>query len=61
MTKTIKLGENYVPQSSNRSTGFIKRPKLTITGKWLEQAGFLPSEFINIEVEFGKLVITTKQ
>jgi hypothetical protein len=60
MTRILKLQPNYVPRSSNRSTGFTIRPKLTLSGKWLEEAGFLPSTLINVEVENGRLVITTQ-
>ena len=60
MTRTIKMGENYTPTSTN-STGFTIRPKLTLSGKWMEKAGFLPSALINVEVEFGKLIITSKE
>ena len=60
MTKTVKLQPKYVQRTGcNRRLHSI-RPKLTITGKWLEEAGFLPSAFINIENEFGKLIITAK-
>jgi hypothetical protein len=60
MTRILKLQPNYVPRSSNRSTGFTIRPKLTLSGKWLEEAGFLPSTLINVEVENGRLIITTQ-
>lgn len=60
MKRTIKVGENYTP-SNNPATGFTIRPKLTLSGKWMEKAGFLPSTLINVEVEFGKLVITTQE
>ncbi len=61
MTRVIKLQPNYVPKSSNRSTGFVVRPKLTLTGKWLEDAGFLPSTLINVEVQNGRMIITSKE
>ena len=35
-------------------------PKLTLSGKWMEEAGFLTSTFINVEVQFGRLVITSE-
>jgi len=59
MTRTLKLQANYVPRNDFRKT-FAIRPKVTLTGKWLEEAGFLPSTLINIEVENGRLVITTQ-
>jgi hypothetical protein len=61
MPRTLKLTQNFVPQASNQSTGFAIRPKITLTGKWLEEAGFLPSEFVNVEVQFGKMIITCKE
>jgi hypothetical protein len=61
MNRTLKLQPNYVAKSSNHSTGFTIRPKLILSGKWMEEAGFLPSALINVEVQFGKLVITSKE
>ena len=60
MTRIIKLQPNYVA-NSNRSTGFTIRPKLTLSGKWLEEAGFMPSTLINVEVQNGRLIITSKE
>jgi hypothetical protein len=60
MTRVIKLQANYVPKNDYRKT-FAIRPKLTLSGKWMEEAGFLPSTLINVEVQFGKLVITSKE
>jgi hypothetical protein len=60
MTRIIKLQPNYVA-SNNRGTGYTIRPKLTLSGKWLEEAGFSHSTFINVEVENGRLVITSKE
>ena len=60
MTRIIKLQPNYVA-SNNHGTGYTIRPKLTLSGKWMEEAGFLPSTLINVEVQFGKLVITSKE
>jgi hypothetical protein len=59
MNRVLKLQPNYIA-SNNRSTGFTIRPKLTLSGKWLEEAGFLPSALINVEVENGRLIITTQ-
>jgi len=60
MTRKMKLQANYVARNNYQRT-FAIRPKLTLSGKWMEEAGFLPSTLINIEVQFGKLVITTKE
>jgi hypothetical protein len=59
MNRVLKLQPNYIA-SNNRSTGFTIRPKLTLSGKWLEEAGFMPSTLINVEVENGRLIITTQ-
>jgi hypothetical protein len=59
MTRKMKIQPNYVANSKNRSTGFVIRPKLTLSGKWMEEAGFLPSTFINVHVENGTITITT--
>ncbi len=60
MTRVIKLQANWVPKpNSNKS--FIKRPKLTLSGKWMEEAGFSHSTLINVEVQYGKLIITSKE
>lgn len=55
----MKIQPNYVANSKNRSTGFVIRPKLTLSGKWMEEAGFMPSTFINVHVENGIITITT--
>ena len=60
MTRVIKLQANWVPKPKSYKS-FVKRPKLTLSGKWMEEAGFLPSTLINVEVQFGKLVITSKE
>ena len=60
MTRTIKMQANYVARHDYKRT-FAIRPKLTLSGKWMEEAGFLPSTLINVEVQFGKLVITSKE
>ena len=36
-------------------------PKLTLSGNWLQKAGFLPYEIIYVKVEEGRLVITSYQ
>ena len=55
----IKLLKDF---NSNKYTRDIKViPKLTLCGKWLETAGFLPNEIIYVKVEEGRLVITSYQ
>jgi len=60
MTKVIKLQPHYVRKSGPRKD-YVIRPKLTLSGKWLQEAGFLPSTLINVEVQSGRLVITSKE
>lgn len=60
MTRVIKLQPNYVHKKGSFKE-FIVRPKLTLSGKWLEDAGFLPSTLINVEVQNGRMVITSKK
>jgi len=60
MTRTMKLQANYVPRNDYKRT-FAIRPKLTLSGKWMEEAGFMPSTLINVEVQYGKLIITFKE
>ena len=55
MTRTIKLQALYTQgkwESIPR-----KYPKLTLTGKWLQDAGFYPYKKITVAVENGRLVI----
>jgi len=33
-------------------------PWFKVSGRWLEQAGFMPRQRLKIEVQLGKLVIT---
>lgn len=61
MKKTVKLQPMFVQHTGcNRRLTSI-RPKLTLSGKWLEEAGFLPSALIDVEVQFGKMIITSKE
>ena len=57
MTRIIKLQPNY-RQGKYASMPKVV-PKLTLTGKWLQEAGFHPSKLINVAVSNGKLVITS--
>ena len=59
MTRTFKLQPQYVSKKYTREINVI--PKLTLSGKWLEKAGFLPHEIIYEKVEDGRLVITASQ
>jgi len=59
MTRKFKLQPQYVSKKYTRDIKVI--PKLTLCGKWLETAGFLPNEIIYVKVEEGRLVITSYQ
>ena len=56
MTKIIKLQPMYREHKHNR-TQIV--PKLTMSGKWLAQAGFHPSKLIHVEVQNNRLIITS--
>ena len=56
MTRTIKLQPHYVSRKWSRNSKVV--PKLTLSGIWLESAGFLPKEIIYVKVESGQLIIT---
>ena len=58
MTRKLKLQPQYVSLKYRREKVV---PKLTLCGKWLETAGFLPHEIIYVKVEEGRLVITSYQ
>jgi len=57
MTRTFKLQPQYVSRKYTRDINVV--PKLTLSGKWLETAGFLPHKKIYVKVEDGRLVITS--
>ena len=59
MTGKFKLQPQYVSKKYTRDITII--PKLTLFGKWLETAGFLPNKIIYVKVEEGRLVITSYQ
>ena len=61
MKRKLKIQPNFVASNSNTGTGYAIRPKLTLSGKWMEEAGFSHSTFINVEVQFGRLVITSEE
>jgi hypothetical protein len=58
MTRTLKLQPQYVIGKWDKSPR--QYPKLTISGKWLQDAGFQPYTLIQVQVEKGRLVITSK-
>jgi len=58
MARIIKLQPNYRPRNDYQRT-FSVVPKLTLTGKWLEAAGFKPSKMVHVECRQNQLIITT--
>ena len=58
MTRIIKLQSVYRDQKWTRQ--IKKVPKLTLSGNWLQNAGFLPHKKIIVEVFEGRLVITNQ-
>ena len=59
MTRKFKLQPQYVSRKYTRDIKII--PKLTLSGNWLQKAGFLPYQIIYVKVEEGRLVITAYQ
>ena len=57
MTRIIKLQPNYRQGKYAHMPKVV--PKLTLTGNWLQEAGFHPSKLIQVAVSNGKLVITS--
>jgi toxic protein SymE len=55
---TIQESPRWRPYSPRRRTAPLLVPWFKISGRWLEQAGFMPRQRLKVEVELGKLVIT---
>jgi hypothetical protein len=53
--RTIKISSQFVKNLWSKPT---INPKLTLSGKWMEEAGFLAGEKVNIEVSQNTLIIT---
>jgi len=58
MGRIIKLQPNYRPRNDFHRT-FSVVPKLILTGKWMEEAGFKPSKLVQVECQHNRLIITT--
>ena len=57
MIRTFTLQPVYV---SGKWDKYPKKyPKLTISGKWLQDSGFDPNTLIRVQVEYKRLIITT--
>ena len=57
----IKVQEQHTPTTTYGTRAARRAPKLTMVGKWLEQAGFIAGTTAEIEVSAGVLVIRVKQ
>ena len=55
---TIQQSPRWQPYSPKRRTPAPLVPWFKLSGRWLEQAGFMPYQRLKIEVQLGKLVIT---
>jgi toxic protein SymE len=55
---TIQESPRWRPYSPRRRTAPLLVPWFKLSGRWLEQAGFMPRQRLKVEVELGKLVIT---
>ncbi len=56
MTKILKLSSAWRETNYRR---FHRVPFLRMSGKWLEQAGFHISKTVHVEVQYGKMIITS--
>ena len=54
--KQIKLKRKYSPRSYNR---YREVPELSISGIWLEQAGFAIGSIVEIEISENQLIMRT--
>jgi hypothetical protein len=57
----LKLTSRTIRVYGKCAAHYRRRPWVTMTGLWLEQADFKPGDYVNIEVEEGKLTLTRKQ
>jgi len=55
MTRVIKLQPEYRQNRHERTPRIV--PKLTLSGKWLQKAGFEPDNVVRVIVTDGKLTI----
>lgn len=55
---TIQESPRWRPYSPRRLTAPLLVPWFKLSGRWLEQAGFMPRQRLKIEVQLGRLVIT---
>jgi hypothetical protein len=54
--KTLKIQPQYTRH--NRYSQPRKYPKIILSGRWLENAGFYPYNRVNLHVETDRIIIT---
>lgn len=57
-TVTIQQSRRWRPHPPRRYTEPPLVPWFKLSGRWLEQAEFMPRQRLKIEVQLGRLVIT---
>lgn len=56
--RALKIGYGiHERQAARIDRTNIALPKLTLSGRWLERAGFEIGDRVRVSVEFGRLVI----
>ncbi|MXV14159.1 SymE family type I addiction module toxin [Hufsiella ginkgonis] len=58
MNKALKLTTRKIRVYSKCAAHYQRRPWVTLSGLWLEQADFKPGDYVDISVEEGKLTLT---
>ena len=54
----IQQSPRWRPYSPRRRTAPLLVPWFKLSGRWLEEAGFMPRQRLKIEVQHERLVIT---
>jgi toxic protein SymE len=55
---TIQESPRWRPYSPKRHTAPLLVPWFKLSGRWLEEAGFMPRQRLKVEVQQQRLVIT---
>ena len=56
-SRKLKVHERY----NNNAHSYTRVPEICLKGKWLEEAGFAPNDFILVTCEDGKITITPRE
>jgi hypothetical protein len=57
MNKTIKIQRFFRPCGMYGGKMKIV-PKISLSGNWMNKAGFKPSDFVNVECENKRIILT---